>query len=61
LIDRSSFRCKPINQETTMSDTALRFARPTTFLSRLLAFIDQQLLVYAEAAIRNGDVLRCDM
>ena len=44
-----------------MSDTALRLVRPTTFLSRLLAFVDRQLLVYAEAAIRNGDVLRCDM
>jgi hypothetical protein len=44
-----------------MSDTTLRFAQPTTFLGRMLAFIDQQLLAYAEAAIRNGDVLRCDM
>jgi hypothetical protein len=44
-----------------MSDTTLRFAQPSSLFGRLVAFLDRQLLAYAEAAIRNGDVPRCDM
>jgi hypothetical protein len=44
-----------------MSDTTLRFAQPSTFFGRVFASIDRLLLAYAEAAIRNGDVPRCDM
>ncbi len=45
-----------------MSKTAsLGFAPPNTLFGRLFASIDRLLLAYAETAIRNGDVLRCEV
>ena len=43
-----------------MSTTAAFTLTPSaTPLSRLVAAIDRWLLTYAEATIRNGDILRC--
>jgi len=45
-----------------MSRTAsLGFAPTNTLLSRLFASIDRLLLAYAETAIRNGDISRCEV
>jgi len=45
-----------------MSKTAsLGFAPSATIFSRLFASIDRLLLAYAEMAIRNGDVSRCEV
>jgi hypothetical protein len=45
-----------------MSKTAsLGFAPTNTLLSRLFASIDRLLLAYAETAIRNGDISRCEV
>lgn len=49
-------------RDPTMSKTAsLGFAPSNTLFSRLFASIDRLLLAYAEAAIRNGDVSRCEV
>jgi hypothetical protein len=43
-----------------MSNSAsLHLAPPSTFFGRLIVRLDQLLLAYAEAMIRNGDVPRC--
>jgi hypothetical protein len=45
-----------------MSKTAsLGLAPSNTLFSRLFASIDLLLLAYAEAAIRNGDISRCEV
>lgn len=45
---------------TVMPATAaIAFTPSASLLGRLLANLDRWLLAYAEATIRNGDVLRC--
>jgi hypothetical protein len=41
--------------------TAVALTPSAPLLSRLLATIDNWLLAYAEATIRNGDILRYDV
>jgi hypothetical protein len=45
-----------------MSNSAsLRLTPSSSFFSRLIATLDQFLLAYGEATIRNGDVPRCNV
>jgi hypothetical protein len=49
-----------MKEKNQMSRTAAIALMPSAPLfSRLLATIDQWLLVYAEMTIRNGDIPRC--
>ena len=40
---------------------SLGFAPSNALFSRLFASIDRLLLAYAETAIRNGDISRCEV